>query len=101
MCPDHELHSALYHCIEMENLRSFEYIIDLVGDFEGMCLTNTMIRFIPLMLNRKSDSFLNFFRKISFKTLSMENTLLINWHKNTTDEFVFLSNTSIISKQLI
>ena len=53
------------------------------------------------MLNRQSDSFLNFFSKISFKSLSMDNILLIDWNKNTSDEFVFLSNTSIISKQLI
>ena len=31
----------------------------------------------------------------------MENTLLINWKKDTVDEFVFPSNTSIISKHLI
>ena len=55
MCPDKDMHSALYHCIEMENLRSFEYIIDLISDFPGICLTNQMIRFIPLMLN-KPDS---------------------------------------------
>ena len=31
----------------------------------------------------------------------MDNTLLINWKKDTMDEFVFPSNTSIISKHLI
>jgi len=31
----------------------------------------------------------------------MENTLLINWKKDTNDEFVFPSNTSIISKHII
>ena len=31
----------------------------------------------------------------------MENTLLINWNKDASDEFVFASNTSIISKHLI
>ena len=31
----------------------------------------------------------------------MDNTLLINWKKDTSDEFVFPSNTSIISKHLI
>jgi len=80
MCPDHEMHSALYHCIEMENLKSFEYIIDILTEFRDLCLTNRLIRFNPLMLNRKSDSFYNFFSKISFKTLSMENNLLINWN---------------------
>jgi len=40
MCPDYEMHSALYHCIEMENLKSFEYIIDIVTDFPDICLTN-------------------------------------------------------------
>jgi len=52
ICPDYEMHSALYHCIEMENLKSFEYIIDMVTDFPDICLTNQMIRFIPLMVNR-------------------------------------------------
>ena len=31
----------------------------------------------------------------------MDNTLLINWNKNKKDEFVFLSNTSIVTKELI
>ena len=31
----------------------------------------------------------------------MESTLLINWKKDTNDEFVFPSNTSIISKHVI
>ena len=44
---------------------------------------------------------MNFFSKISFKSLSMENTLMINWKKDTSDEFVFASNTSIVSKHLI
>ena len=101
MCPDNENHSALYHCIEMENLKSFEYIIEILTDFHHICLTNRLIRFIPLMLNRRSDSFMNFFNKLTFKTLSMENTLLINWNNNPNDEFIFLSNTSIISKELI
>ena len=52
MCPDNEMHSALHHCIQLENLKSFEYIIDLVNDFPGICLTNCMVGFIPLMLNR-------------------------------------------------
>ena len=43
MCPDYEMNTALDHCIEMENLKSFEYIIDLVTDFPGICLTNRMI----------------------------------------------------------
>ena len=52
MCPDSEMHNALYHCIEQENLKSFEYIIDLLTDFHGICLTSRIIQLIPLMLNR-------------------------------------------------
>ena len=53
------------------------------------------------MLNRSSESFQNFFSRISFKSLSMEKIMLINWKKDTCDEFVFPSNTSIITKNLI
>ena len=60
-----------------------------------------MIRFIPLMLNRYAESFLNFFHKNLFRTLSMEKTLLINWNNKIGEEFVFLSNSSIISKENI
>ena len=43
MCPDSEMHTALDYCIELENLKSFEYIIDLIAGQSRMCLTSRMI----------------------------------------------------------
>jgi len=61
-----------------------------------------MIKFIPFMLNKaENECFLNFFDKITFRPLLMEQTLMVPWQKDSEDEFVFSSHTSIISKELL
>ena len=50
LCHDMEYHTALYYCIEKQNIKTFELIIKIISDFPGLCVTKMMVEYIPLML---------------------------------------------------
>jgi len=60
-----------------------------------------MIKYIPLMLNRQSPTFLEFFDDISYKPLSMQKVLVIPCNEELPSEYLFKSNTSLITKDLV
>ena len=40
LCPDQEYRTALFYCVEKENLKAFEMIIEIITDFPDLILTS-------------------------------------------------------------
>ena len=101
LAPDKEFHNAFFYCIENENIKSFEYLIKMVIDFPGICLTSQMMKYVPLMLTIQSPTFLQFFDEISYRPLVQQEVLVIDIQDELPEEIDFPSNTSFITKNVV
>ena len=101
LCKDMDYNTALFYCIEKQNIKTFELITKIVSDFPGLCVTKMMVEFIPLMLTRQSPAFLEFFDVLSYKPLYMDKILVIPCIKEINEDIYFPTHTSLINTDYV
>ena len=98
--PDKKGHSALYNSIAEESPKSFELMVHILNDFDNICITKMILKSLPVILAHQSPNVIEFFETAIYKTLAMENPLMIPFPDDL-EEFVFPCNTAIISEKLV
>ena len=75
-------------------------MITLLADFPSFSLSKILLPSLPVMLLHPSVEVLNFFEFNMFVSPTMQNTFMIPWVIDD-NEFIFPSNTTIITEEAI
>ena len=92
--------TALDTALKKQRPKSFELMIDILGQFDGLFLSKMMLKCLPRMINMGTDMIVKFFSTCIYRSPLMLKAKLIEWPGDR-DEFIFASHTSLISKELI
>ena len=92
--------TALDTALKMQRSKSFELMIDILGQFDGLFFTKMMLKCFPRMINMNTDMVVKFFSTCIYRSPLMLKPKLIEW-PGKKDEFIFASHTSLISRELI
>jgi len=76
-------------------------MVRLVQQRSDLLLSKLMLHSLPMILAHKNPDMLEFFDYNMYVSQSMKSSFLIPWSLKKKDEFVFASNTTIITEQLI
>jgi len=98
--PDENGDTALDMALKLQRPKSFELMIDILGNFENMFLSKMMLKSLPRMINMSTDMIIKYFSTCTYRSPLMKQAKLIEWPGDK-DEWIFASHTSLISSDLI
>ena len=99
LLPDKDGKTALDLSIDNQRPRSFEMMVDLLADFQDMCLSKAMLSSMQQMVEMASDIIKNYFRA-TYQPALMQNALIIPWPDHL-EEHIFASPTSLLDSMLL
>jgi hypothetical protein len=98
--PDKDGHTALDVAVEKNRPKSLEVMIDMLSGYEEYMLSKLMLSIVPKMITESNDTTLNFYNSAIYKPPLMQEAMIIPW-PNDLEDFVFTSNTSIMSQTFL
>jgi len=69
----------------------------MLGGYSEFMLSKLMLSVVPRMIKNVNETILGFYNNAVYKPPLMQEAMIIPW-PNDLDEFVFCSNTSIMSQ---
>ena len=97
---DRQFKNALEITITVDKPANFERMIDMVKDFQDICLSRCLLSTFPSMIKNANAKVLEYFDKAHYQPPSMQQPLVIKWdHKIS--RLVFAHDTSLITGETL
>lgn len=98
--PDLTGRTALDIAIENERPKCFELMLDMLEDFNGMCLSKMMLQSFPYMILSGSDLITKFFNTCTYQPATMTKNIRVPWPQHL-KEVIFASHSALISEPML
>jgi len=95
--PDDIGQTALDIAVTTNRPKSLEVMIGMLTGYQEVMLSKLMLSIIPRMINNANETTLVFYNNAIYKPPLMQEAMIIPW-PNDLDEFIFCSETSIMTQ---